>query len=136
MATIHIKIKSKKLKKGDSIPRLDDPSQKCIEVEAGDTIKWKYDNDSDITISSNIPFNNQSNSTKLTGKGATETTVSADANNDRVISYNIETSDTDTELDPVIIVKNKPPFPFNIKNPLIAIAIGFLIGFIFGMLLG
>lgn len=136
MATIVINVKSKKLKKGDSIPSLQDPSQKCIEVKAGDTIKWKYDNDSDITISANIPFNNQSNNTKLTGKGNTETTVSADAYNDRVISYNIETADTDTELDPVIIVKNKPPFPFNIQNPLVALIFGFALGLVVGYLIG
>lgn len=138
MSTVVIKVKSKKLKKGDSIPELDSKSQKCIEVEDGDTIKWKYHNDSDITISADTPFNNQSNNTKITGKGQVETQVSVSGNNkQKILSYDIITSDTNTELDPVIIIKTTPTFQFIEDNMtatmLMCVGIGGAVGYLIAM---
>ncbi|MRX26696.1 hypothetical protein [Kangiella sp. HZ709] len=129
MSTIIVNVKSKKLKKGDSIPELKDKSQKTIIAFNGDIIKWKYDNNSDITIDSDVSFDGKSNNTKLSAKSEVETTVNgATADEERIINYNISTADTDTQLDPVIIIRDESPNPFSFRNPIIAFVIGLLLG--------
>ncbi len=136
MSIVEIKIKAKKLKKGDSIPELEKKSQKVVEVYNGDTIRWKYQNNSELSILPDAPFTDDPSQTHLKGAGKAETTVNgATSAENRVISYNIKTSDTDTELDPVIVIKEPNPFPFIIKNPLLTVVISVIAGFIVGLFL-
>ncbi|NVK21966.1 MAG: hypothetical protein HWD86_05575 [Kangiellaceae bacterium] len=136
MSTVTIKVKSKKLKKGDSIPELDSKSQKVVIVNNGDTIKWKYDDSATITVNADTAFNSNSSSTTSSGKGETQVTVNGAVGlQDKIISYNISTSDTDAVLDPVIVVKDPEFKPSVLKNPIFWLTVGFISGFIIGLLL-
>ena len=117
MSTVVIKVKAKKLKKGDSIPELENKSQKIVVVNNGDTIKWKYQNNVELTILPDAPFNDNPNQPPPNGKGEVMTVVNgATSEQIRIISYNIKTSDTDTELDPVIVIKEPDTFSYTINN--------------------
>lgn len=105
---IEIGVTSRELVKGATMPKLVNQNQKCVVAHNGDTIRWVYP--AGITISANVPFNNDKpQETEITGEGTVETVVNgATDDNDKIIIYDIFTSDTDVELDPVIIIKTTP----------------------------